>query len=207
MTGSWLITVGIVGSDPYLAPEVYHAQKYDPVAVDVWSIAIIYCCMSLRRFPWKLPRTSDVSFKYFVADPTPGTPTVDSLRRGSSAPASGHGSGSRDGQHEGAHGHHGVASVDGTTDGSHGDGSTATKEQQTQPSIRGPWRLLRLLPRESRYIIGRMLDTEPSCRATLDEVMDDDWVSTRPYCRQEEGGRVIHAEGHTHILEPGSGDK
>ncbi len=45
---------GIVGSDPYLAPEVLLPGKYDP-RFDIWSCGIIYCCMVLKRFPWKLP--------------------------------------------------------------------------------------------------------------------------------------------------------
>ncbi|AOA63698.1 Protein kinase [Komagataella phaffii CBS 7435] len=58
---------GIVGSDPYLAPEVLTSTKsYDPQAVDVWSIAIIYCCMTLRRFPWKAPKLTDNSFKLYA---------------------------------------------------------------------------------------------------------------------------------------------
>ncbi|CDK25682.1 unnamed protein product [Kuraishia capsulata CBS 1993] len=57
---------GIVGSDPYLAPEVLTStESYDPQFVDIWSIAIIYCCMTLRRFPWKAPKQSDPSFKLF----------------------------------------------------------------------------------------------------------------------------------------------
>ncbi|CAH2351359.1 serine/threonine-protein kinase Hrk1p [[Candida] railenensis] len=59
---------GIVGSDPYLAPEVFEPSNfgYDPRLVDIWSIAIIYCCMILKRFPWKLPRESDPSYKAFA---------------------------------------------------------------------------------------------------------------------------------------------
>lgn len=57
---------GVVGSDPYLAPEVLTStNSYDPQLVDIWSIAIIYCCMTLRRFPWKAPKLSDSSFKLF----------------------------------------------------------------------------------------------------------------------------------------------
>ncbi|KAL3234549.1 Serine/threonine-protein kinase HRK1 [Nakaseomyces bracarensis] len=80
---------GIVGSDPYLAPEVLgrvshvednedeslhqHIQidkktglsLYDPQCVDVWSIGIIFCCMMLKRFPWKAPRESDPNFKLY----------------------------------------------------------------------------------------------------------------------------------------------
>ncbi|KAI0462197.1 hypothetical protein LJB42_004285 [Komagataella kurtzmanii] len=60
---------GIVGSDPYLAPEVFQTKAYDPRPVDIWSIAIIYCCMALKRFPWKIPRSSESSFRNFCATP------------------------------------------------------------------------------------------------------------------------------------------
>jgi len=73
---------GVVGSDPYLAPEVLSAESYDPRKADVWSVAIIFMCMVLRRFPWKIPDAkTDASFKAFVqahpdlsekpAEPTP----------------------------------------------------------------------------------------------------------------------------------------
>ncbi|KAL6305426.1 hypothetical protein BKA93DRAFT_228600 [Sparassis latifolia] len=58
---------GIVGSDPYLAPEVLSQDEYDPRKTDVWSLAIIFMCMVLRRFPWKIPDSkSDPSFRSFV---------------------------------------------------------------------------------------------------------------------------------------------
>lgn len=60
---------GILGSDPYLAPEVVTYPWYDPALADVWSLAIIYCCMILKRFPWRLPKNSDISFQYFSMDP------------------------------------------------------------------------------------------------------------------------------------------
>ncbi|EGG05785.1 uncharacterized protein MELLADRAFT_28949, partial [Melampsora larici-populina 98AG31] len=47
-------TSGVVGSDPYLAPEVLNSKEYDPRLTDVWSVAIMFMCMALRRFPWKL---------------------------------------------------------------------------------------------------------------------------------------------------------
>lgn len=68
---------GIVGSDPYLAPEVFmpvSPMGYDPRLADVWSIAIIFCCMVLKRFPWKIPKESDVSFKAFCEPPQPEQP-------------------------------------------------------------------------------------------------------------------------------------
>ncbi|KAL0071507.1 serine/threonine protein kinase [Marasmius tenuissimus] len=58
---------GVVGSDPYLAPEVLEKDEYDPRKADVWSVAIIFLCMVLRRFPWKCPDAkSDPSFRAFV---------------------------------------------------------------------------------------------------------------------------------------------
>lgn len=60
---------GIMGSDPYLAPEVVTYPYYDPSLADVWSLAIIYCCMILRRFPWRVPKDSDASYGYFSSPP------------------------------------------------------------------------------------------------------------------------------------------
>lgn len=73
---------GIVGSDPYLAPEVLSKESYDPRKTDVWSVAIIFLCMILRRFPWKIPDPkTDTSYRAFVhahpdlsVKPPPRTP-------------------------------------------------------------------------------------------------------------------------------------
>ncbi|CAZ86103.1 unnamed protein product [Tuber melanosporum] len=145
---------GIVGSDPYLAPEVCNDLKYDPQPADVWSLAIIYCCMTLRRFPWKAPRQSDNSFKLFSMPPDAPTPTT---------------------------------------------------VQGSGQQVKGPHRLLRLLPRESRQIISRMLDLNPKKRATLEEIWNDEWIRSILYCQQEEGGKIVKGVGHTHVLEGQSG--
>ncbi|KAK8850364.1 hypothetical protein IAR55_004282 [Kwoniella newhampshirensis] len=58
---------GVVGSDPYLAPEVLSKESYDPRLTDVWSVAIIFMCMILRRFPWKIPDyKTDMSYRLYV---------------------------------------------------------------------------------------------------------------------------------------------
>lgn len=77
--------------------------------------------------------------------------------------------------------------------------------QGSGQQIKGPYRLLRLLPRESRYIIGRMLDLDPKRRATLEEIWYDEWIGNLQYCTQEVGGTVCKAPGHTHTLEGTSG--
>ncbi|KAF1928044.1 Pkinase-domain-containing protein [Didymella exigua CBS 183.55] len=193
---------GIVGSDPYLAPEVYDLSKYDPQPTDIWSLAIIFCCMTLRRFPWKAPRVSDNSYKLFVSPPNDGPKSItgpakastdlqhaaDDHRAGTqSAPASRHPSG--EGQQS-----NGALTV-----------APSSQSQQQPQVIKGPWRLLRLLPRESRHIIGRMLEVDPRRRATLEEIMNDKWVQNSQVCSQEDGGKVLRCDNHEHTLEPGAG--
>ncbi|KAK3944930.1 Serine/threonine-protein kinase oca2 [Diplogelasinospora grovesii] len=213
-----VLASGIVGSDPYLAPEVYNEKKYDPQAVDIWSLAIIYCCMTLRRFPWKIPRMTDNSFKLFAAEPSPGhdprkliLPSAVSATALSDIPA-------RAFDTQSVKDHPAPKSDNGKSD--HADekseqtdprlsGTTIATQGEAPPAekkevIRGPWRILRLLPRESRHVIGRMLEIDPKKRAKMSEVLDDVWVANAVICRQLEGGVVINADDHTHILEPPS---
>ncbi|THV75805.1 Pkinase-domain-containing protein [Aureobasidium pullulans] len=169
-----VLSTGVVGSDPYLAPEVYDNSRYDPQPADIWSIAIIFCCMCLRRFPWKAPRISDNSYRLFVSPPDPGQDQLLAQSRQS------------------------------ITSGSKTEnGASSTSGDQPSQQIKGPLRLLRLLPRDTRHIIGRMLDLDPRRRATMDEILADPWVQNAYVCRQEEGGECYHAPGHTHVLEPG----
>lgn len=203
---SWLMcNIGVVGSDPYLAPEVYESREYDAAAVDIWSLAIIYCCMVLRRFPWKVPRLSDNSFKLFAAEATPGhdpnklispakSPGLDKefVHNGHTHHHHGH---KRDTPE-----HHKKDEPSQKTSNTAADGSAPPQKEV----IRGPWRILRLLPKESRHIIHRMLEMDPKKRATMDEIMQNPWVADSVICQQLEHGEVIHGEDHTHILEPSS---
>lgn len=222
-----VLASGIVGSDPYLAPEVYDGNKYDPRFADIWSLAIIFACMSLRRFPWKAPRLTDNSYKLFASPPSAGAPPADGPRRsfeGKSKPAlemtsaaaespspapaptslAGpvHNHTSDDGANKHYHHHH--------NHHNHHHREKVEESVESQPEvpapksevIKGPWRLLRLLPRETRNIIGKMLELEPEKRATLEELLGDPWVANTPVCSQLEGGRVITAPGHEHTLVP-----
>lgn len=207
-----------------MAPEVYDERKYDATAVDIWSLAIIFCCMTLRRFPWKVPRMTDNSFKLFAAEPSPGhdpnklilpQPLPQALPQSKSTsdlantpvrdvdfseplpkvvpkkeehPA--------DGERDGGQRKQQPAASSGS--GSQHSTAATTEEKKT---IRGPWRILRLLPRESRHVIGRMLQIDPKKRAKMDEILQDVWVANTVICRQIENGVVINAEDHTHILK------
>ncbi|EAQ88407.1 hypothetical protein CHGG_05026 [Chaetomium globosum CBS 148.51] len=202
---------GIVGSDPYLAPEVYDEKKYDPQAVDIWSLAIIYCCMTLRRFPWKLPRLSDNSFKLFAADPTPGhdpkkllLPPASSTSALNDIPARDFDPQALRNDANKAVNREESSKVERpltTASAAGNEGSSQNPSGEKKEVIRGPWRILRLLPRESRHIIGRMLELDPKKRATMADILDDPWVADTVICRQE-GGHVVNADDHKHVLEP-----
>jgi hypothetical protein len=132
---------------------------------------------------------TDNSYKLFASPPTPGT----DIRRLSDPHAPSKSTTDLDTPARDAI--PGSNPANGATNGS-------VPEGEKKPEVvKGPWRLLRLLPRESRYIIGRMLEIDPRKRATMAEVLDDPWISGTDICRQEEQGRLYRSQGHTHTLE------
>lgn len=203
---------------------MYDHARYDPRPADIWSIAIIFCCMTLRRFPWKAPRISDNSYRLFISTPDPdqdklldphrrsvagSTPrgsvvSVDEDRKRGvqSEPASRNPSVSDDNDASSVnHRNHHHTQTDDKQPKTEPVSRTNTSAEQ-QPTIKGPLRLLRLLPRETRHIIGRMLELDPGKRATMDELLQDPWIQNSLVCRQEENGVVIKAPNHTHALQP-----
>ena len=195
----------MVGSDPYLAPEVYDNAKYDPQPVDIWSLGIIFACMALRRFPWKAPRMTDNSYKLFASPPSPGTPGGPEQSKPKTSLETGiANSDERRSSEPSHHHHHHHHHEDDTQRASIAEVPGTRSDQPKQETIKGPWRLLRLLPRETRVIMGQMLEIDPKKRATLEDVLDDAWVKGSPVCEQLEGGQVVHHGSHQHTLEPGS---
>lgn len=172
--------------------------------------------MSLRRFPWKIPRMTDNSFKLFAADPTPGhDPNKLIVASRSTGDLSStvardfltgdEGKKERHHHRQPSEGHKkdDTPTATPTTTGGTGITSgTATPTGEKKEVIRGPWRILRLLPRESRHIIHRMLDMNPKTRAKMDEILEEPWVADSVICQQLENGDVLSAEDHTHVLEP-----
>lgn len=184
--------------------------------------------MTLRRFPWKAPRLTDNSYKLFVSSPPAtdtgvkrpsesrskasleNTPLIDDSRQTSLPPHDpAHHSKPEEvpGEHHVHHHSHHRPRGPETSLANEGESSRTSGSSSTETSaakqevIKGPWRLLRLLPRESRSIIGRMLEIQPSNRATLKDLLNDPWITKSPVCSQLENGRVLSAAGHQHTLE------
>jgi serine/threonine protein kinase len=99
----------------------------------MWSCGIVFTCMTIRRFPWRIPRATDPSFRAY-----------------------------------------------------------ATNHNQQQ------FRLLKLLPRESRSILSSILDIDPQRRASLKTVLNDKWVQSIDVCHVNQPG---HHHVH-HVLVP-----
>ncbi|CAG7955285.1 unnamed protein product [Penicillium salamii] len=56
------------GSRPYVSPEQYLDQEFDPRSVDIWAAAMTYLVMRTGRIPWKIATDQDESFRDYVAD-------------------------------------------------------------------------------------------------------------------------------------------
>lgn len=108
---------------------------YDPRLSDVWSCGIIFVCMTIKRFPWRLPRNSDPAFRAF-----------------------------------------------------------ATNYNQQK------FRLLKLLPRESRSVMTSILEVDPTRRWTLQTILKDSWINNIDVCSiLEPGARHVH---HVSVMDP-----
>ena len=56
------MVAGLCGSAPYIAPEEYIDNEFDPRAVDVWACGVIYMAMRTGRHLWRLARKDEDEF-------------------------------------------------------------------------------------------------------------------------------------------------
>lgn len=178
---------GIVGSDPYLAPEVCVFNKYDPRPVDVWSVAIIFCCMMLKKFPWKVPKLTDNSFKLF-ATREDGVSLNDYLVKEPE-------------QKEG-----GLSNMNDIRDAVPEISPEDNHDPDTEGSAHtsnetGAGRLLFALPEDCRSLIGRMVELAPACRISVEDCFEDAWLKSVQMCSVEE--RINYDASVTYQVEKG----
>lgn len=53
---------GVCGSAPYIAPEEFSDDEFDPRAVDIWAVGVIYMAMRTGRHLWRIARAQDDEF-------------------------------------------------------------------------------------------------------------------------------------------------
>ena len=56
------------GSRPFVSPEQYLCEEFDPRSVDIWAAAMTYLVIRTGRIPWKIATDQDESFRDYVAD-------------------------------------------------------------------------------------------------------------------------------------------
>jgi Serine/threonine protein kinase len=260
---------GIVGSDPYLAPEVLrNTNSYNPQPVDLWSIAIIYCCMTLKRFPWKIPNPdTDNSFKLFsltddnwhdyylsnechkllllqrklknmivrlnkkkkliaetnteegdeiqAYEPKPEEQEIDQKKLKSLESAEILSEEQvqdvlnqlkeidlkleeyENKKTEMKNKFNEMKKLDPSTQAQDEEGEehppsdsgSSQKKKQPHKQIHGPYRLMRLLPHAARPIIHKMLQIDPRKRASLEDILQDEWIKEIKSCTLERVAR------------------
>ncbi|KAL8963463.1 MAG: hypothetical protein Q9193_000268 [Seirophora villosa] len=62
------MTAGLCGSAPYIAPEEYTENEFDPRPVDVWATGVIYMAMRTGRHLWRIAKSDEDEFydRYLV---------------------------------------------------------------------------------------------------------------------------------------------
>lgn len=177
---------GIVGLDPYLAPEVCVFHKYDPRPVDVWLAAMIFCCMTLKKFPWKIPKLTDNSFKLF-AQREPAKPLNELLQQTPLPPP--------------YNTSEMAETLESTPSPDAPDGAAHTLQ------LTGERRLLNALPAETRQLVRRMVDLAPACRILIEDCFADPWLALVECCTVESTfdtssgtvvPHVVRAHNHEH---------
>lgn len=56
------------GSRPYVSPEQYLSQKFDPRLADIWAAAVTYIAMRTGRLLWMVATAKDENFRDYTAD-------------------------------------------------------------------------------------------------------------------------------------------
>ncbi|KAI7889535.1 kinase-like domain-containing protein [Mucor mucedo] len=57
---------GLVGSEPYIAPEAFEHKEYWGAAADVWSAGIVFYCIWLGGLAWHKAKKSDSSYCGYI---------------------------------------------------------------------------------------------------------------------------------------------
>lgn len=78
------LSEGVCGSSPYIAPEEFTQEQFDPRCVDIWACGVIYMAMRTGRQLWKLadPKKDDFFKEYLTKrkDAT-GYEPIEALKR------------------------------------------------------------------------------------------------------------------------------
>jgi serine/threonine protein kinase len=186
-TRKQIFSTDVVGCSSYMAPEIFQRRPYAPQYADVWSLGIMYCCMVLGRFPWKVALPTVDAFKRFATSQT----SEANLQGGNSQES------------------FDKTVVSTSFEDVSGKGDTriviqtseiVERQNEETKDDEGSGSLLRTLPAESRLVIGGMLQVVPQRRPNLQEICDSIWATQSDVCSQDGQGKVYCSGKHQHTL-------
>ncbi|KAH3685469.1 hypothetical protein WICPIJ_003558, partial [Wickerhamomyces pijperi] len=195
-------------------------DSYDPRAVDIWSLAIIYCCMYLKRFPWKCPKMTDSSFKqYSMPDDQPHDyakaavvhnelirkrkeerKRLRELENLKSLTLKDETSQSLNEEPDKTKPNHETEAHPQRPKLSSQKLSSSAKvpTSGTLQKFHGPYRLMRLLPHSSRPILSRMLTIDVTQRASMSDILNDSWYQEICMCTLDAKEKYVGCVNHVH---------
>ncbi|KAI9482645.1 MAG: kinase-like domain-containing protein [Benjaminiella poitrasii] len=59
-------TIGMRGTKPYMAPEVFGRDRYDLKSADMWSVGVLYFSMRLDGFPFGAAEMTDYNYRLYL---------------------------------------------------------------------------------------------------------------------------------------------
>lgn len=77
------LSEGVSGSSPYIAPEEFTQEQFDPRCVDIWACGVIYMAMRTGRQLWKVANAKDEFFEEYIQKRknASGYEPIESLKR------------------------------------------------------------------------------------------------------------------------------
>ena len=144
-----LLRIDPRGAFPNLPPEVYSDRHYHPQPVDIWALGITYAQMLLPMISWKTePSPCDGLQDHFgILSPQVTQDTEDVAMA-----------------FDVGRKHNSIMCP---------KGDRETRERLIRATVEG---LVNMLPKESRTIVGKMLEVDPCERASWAEILMDSWI-------------------------------
>ncbi|GAA5807474.1 hypothetical protein MFLAVUS_000835 [Mucor flavus] len=161
---------GLVGSEPYIAPEEFTQSNYDARLVDVWSCGIIYMAIRKATHLWQVARAGEddaydryLKFRHLLDEERENARREHCLRKKMENTLSEEQKIEEKIKRE--------ASI------------LKAKETIRKRAKEGRFDTLDGIDIQAKKIVYRMLDPQPQKRITANEVLESDWCQ-RIYCCQ-----------------------
>ncbi|KAI8372716.1 kinase-like domain-containing protein [Radiomyces spectabilis] len=165
---------GLVGSEPYMAPEEFVEPEYDPRKVDIWSCAIIYMAMRTGSHLWHYAKKGEdeafdryLKFRQLVEEERKNARRQRSQRMGTSTISC-------------------LSEQDKEQfEKEREQGVLKARETIRKRAKEGGFDVLEGIEFGAKKLIYRMLDPNPTKRITSEEALKNDWLSRIYTCQSE----------------------